>query len=152
MIKNRILHVYGATKIVGDRCPICNGHAFILSGRFSCCGMVAEEKPIELVKIETDLTGARRKSLSRKEKDRILASQANCCFYCGARFESMRKYKGEYRMVLPQFDHVIPFVYTRLNDWMVAACRECNQHKHSKMFDTLRDAQDYCEAIYAMPN
>lgn len=148
MTRKRILHVYGDVKILGDYCPQCKQHAFIMDSKFSCCGFPDAGGPVELIKQEIDLTGMKRHQLPRWKKNVILSSQRNRCFYCGYQFGSYRMYKNRLRLVVPQFDHVIPFELTCLDGDFVAACRECNAHKSNKVFDTFKQAQDYLQQFY----
>lgn len=137
------LHIYGRAFIQSQYCPKCKQDAFILDGRYSCCGKQAVIEEEYRYKIEVDKVGSRRRLPSKQARDEMLLAQNNCCYYCGDEFGSYRRLCGQERLVKIHWDHFVPFSYDGNNHEFVAACAECNQHKHAKMFGDLEQAREY---------
>lgn len=143
-MNKRILHVYGKTCMVSEFCEKCGTDSFIKDGQFSCCGAPCKDKrEPDSVVFEVDSGNCKRKRPPQAQCDEILKMQNYRCYYCGAIFGTFRLHKKQLRIVDIQFDHLIPFSYSRENDVFVAACGVCNRHKSNKIFDSLVEAQKY---------
>lgn len=145
-----ILHVYGQVVIPSEKCPHCGYEAFVVQNQFTCCGRPATRKKPKKIIFEVDTGNCRRKRLSKAAQNELIKEQNNRCFYCNAEFGTARLWRGYYEYIVPEFDHVLPFAYCRSNDDIVAACRRCNRHKSSKLFNSraeiIRHMKEYYEA------
>lgn len=143
--QRRVLHVYGDTHLQSSFCQNCNRSAFVVSGKFSCCGAAAQADEWEEFQIEVDTSNKKRKTPSARQREEILEQQANCCFYCDAQFGTWRKIGGRYLEVCIHWDHAVPFSYDGNNREFVAACVECNLHKHARHFFDVQEARIYLQ-------
>lgn len=141
--KRRTLHVYGHVILNSQYCNDCHQEAFVIQGRFACCGKRAKPEEEYRFKIEIDKVGARRKQPNRKAQQAMLLAQNNCCYYCGDEFGTYRRLCGTLKFVKIHWDHFVPFSYDGNNHSFVAACAECNMHKSALMFGDLEEARTY---------
>ena len=97
-------------------------------------------------------TGRRRwwyekigKAPSKLYRDAILKAQGNRCFYCGSVFNEFFLYKRKVRCAVVTWDHLLPFTYSHSNSPknFVAACRECNNIKGARIFNSVEEAIHY---------
>jgi 5-methylcytosine-specific restriction endonuclease McrA len=87
--------------------------------------------------------GVGRRRPGAKLKQEILQKQANCCLYCGLPIGGMVLRRGRVSSTSINWDHFIPYSYLYANpqtNW-VASCNICNGIKHSKVYETLAEAQ-----------
>lgn len=142
-LKSKTLHIYGRTVIPSQFCKACNQEAFVIDGKFACCGQRPEEIEKVRFRIETDKIGAKRKRPTITTQRELLKAQNNRCFYCGDEFGSWRKLEGRLLPVVLNWDHLVPHCFDGNNHEFVAACRECNHTKYSVMFSSLEEAKTY---------
>lgn len=143
MKRLRTLHIYGSTRLESDYCPDCQAHAFILGGKFSCCGKQCESDKWKDLIVEVDTSNKKRQHPGAQERKIILEDQENKCFYCGDEFGQWRHINGTPKMVRLQWDHVVPFSYNGNNHEFVAACAECNIAKRALHFSDAEEAKTY---------
>lgn len=143
---NRPSHTaaYGNIYIQRSYCDSCEGYAFILDGRLSCCNKPVEAGDFTKVKRISDCAIGRRgpSSLWRKK---ILSSQGDRCFYCYRWFGKLVYRKGKPQRLRCHWDHVSPYAY-RLDNRdqnFVAACHVCNLLKSAKIFNDPDQARSY---------
>ena len=87
--------------------------------------------------------GGKRTKPSATVRRQILEKQGNCCMYCGLALGSHVKRAGKVIQLRLNWDHFMPHSYlysNPLSNW-VAACHICNGIKHSKIFETVIEAQ-----------
>ena len=87
--------------------------------------------------------GAVRRRPSNVIKAEITEAQGGCCLYCGLLIGSLVRRKGRTSATRTAWDHFMPYAYTVSNprsNW-VLACHICNGIKHSKIYETVREAQ-----------
>jgi 5-methylcytosine-specific restriction endonuclease McrA len=141
----RHLAIYGSVKILRDLCPECKEYAFILRGRFACCGAAADlTEPASRYKRMSQGDGSR--NLPPLEQRRaVLKAQENRCFYCDRIFGFRYRTKRGTRPLCVEWDHLVPYAYLNSSpDYnFVAACRECNRIKGAIMFQTIEEAIVY---------
>lgn len=135
--------LYGNVAVKRGYCSNCSGYAFIVDGRFRCCGERAEGQ----------LKGAKRmmeapnlrKSPSKAEQRAIIAAQNQRCFYCELLFGSTVYRKARAFTLRICWDHVIPWVYglDNRNQNFVAACQICNSLKSTVMFSSIEAARTF---------
>lgn len=111
-------------------------YAIIIDDKFGCCGRSAKDwdQDFNVKKKRESEVPNRRIPLSRGDKDKIRRHQNNQCVYCGIHLG---------KRVRVEYDHFIPFCYSGDNNKlnMVAACRRCNQIKHSHLFSSIEEAR-----------
>lgn len=134
---------YGRIILKRMECPDCKRFAFILDGRMACCDL----------EVSTEFTRKKRMSdspehrahplLSRKVRKAILESQGHRCLYCDRKFGAHVYRKGHLIRLRLQWDHLVPFVYSRDNSFgnYGASCQVCNQIKSCFVFHTLEEAR-----------
>ena len=107
-----------------------------------CCDKKADD-PISN-KYEIMVQVNRRKAqLGVEQKNRIIKSQDNKCYYCGEDLKRLYFRKGKIKLTKINFDHVIPFSFSHINGEMVASCNLCNSIKHDKIFKNIDDIKVY---------
>lgn len=129
---------YGRQALLKRYCPDCHMYAIVIGNKLACCDKVVGDWDQEFTvrkKREAETDG-RRHPISQKEKEQILRHQLHQCVYCGFTFG---------RGVRIEYDHFLPFSYSGDNNKlnMVASCRECNQIKSDKLFQTIEEARVY---------
>jgi len=90
------------------------------------------------------ITGAARKRKPNAAiRQRILERQGNACLYCDLPIGAHVPRRGKLITLRLNWDHFIPHAYAASNghDNWVAACHVCNGIKHSKIFNTVIEAQ-----------
>lgn len=137
---------YGNVAIARGFCPDCERQAFIIDRELQCCGKPTDE----------EIEGAqricepedRKVSPTRTQKQKILKRQHDRCLYCDRRFNSHVWYKGKLITLRTNYDHVLPFEYSRDNSLgnFVACCHVCNSWKGTKLFTHLEEIQVYVAA------
>jgi hypothetical protein len=132
------LHCYGQTTIKSEFCEKCQQEAFIIGGKFSCCGKSIGNPEHQQVIYELQLN-ARRKIPKKWLRKRILDEQNNRCLYCGVEFGTWEDGK----QITVEWDHIKPHCYTGANYEFAAACGRCNRAKAGKVFDSIREVVNY---------
>lgn len=95
-------------------------------------------------------------------REAILKRQRGKCFYCGIRLGEFLMHRNKLICATLCWDHLLPFSYTYNNEPQnfVAACRQCNSLKHSKVFDSIGKAIEYVQEkraskalpVFELPN
>lgn len=134
---------FGNVAISRGFCSDCERQAFIIDGKLQCC-----DKPTDEI-----IEGAQRvcepdphkHGPSRTEKRKILARQHERCAYCERRLGSTVWYKGKLTLLRVNYDHVLPFEFSRDNSTgnFLACCHICNHWKATKIFTYLEEIQVY---------
>lgn len=147
----RHIALYGNRSILRDRCHVCDRQAFILDGKFACCGAPASGDPARKVKRETQ-PEQRRRLLSAAEREEQLDRQENKCFYCFytlGGYVQQRYTNGRicWKRLKVNWDHQVPYVLTQDNTAQnfVAACHVCNGIKAAFLFQTVEEARLYVQ-------
>ena len=135
-------NLYGRIAIPKGYCKDCDSQAFILDGKFQCCDAAATGSTTKVTRI-CDPIGRKIPPLADRES--ILETQHQACFYCGRYFGSVVSRQGKQITLRIEWDHLVPYSYQSNNTTknFVAACRICNRLKSSFMFQTLQEAQVY---------
>lgn len=141
---------YGTVKILSDVCPECERTAFILDGRFACCGIVAGGSLPEAYKRKCEASNPRAQPSAQAKKE-IMAAQEGRCFYCeleiGTHVLRVINKKGTIKRIklMLHWDHLVPYAWMNANEDhnFVAACHVCNLIKGSMMFQTVEEARVY---------
>lgn len=144
MIKKH-LAIFGNIKMHRVYCQSCKGMTLVKDGIKLCCDSLTDENNIKNIKIECEPTHHRHKPPVFKQKE-ILEKQQNRCLYCNREFGT--PYLRNHRILKTKlnWDHLIPFSYSRNNkNNFVAACHICNGIKSNKMFDTTEEVFHYVE-------
>jgi 5-methylcytosine-specific restriction endonuclease McrA len=143
MAPKSYIGLYGNVKILKEFCPHCQGYAFVLHGRLACCNREAVAEPRRF-KRESEPEYARRRP-SPDEQREILLFQNHCCIYCESPFGFIRYRHGRPLSLRIEWDHQIPFAYSRNNVTanFVAACHVCNRIKSSLCFPSIEEAAVY---------
>jgi 5-methylcytosine-specific restriction endonuclease McrA len=84
-------------------------------------------------------------------KKEILAKQKGRCLYCDHLIGAIVRRRKDNVVLRINWDHFVPYAYGHTNagtNW-VAACHVCNNIKHCRMFDTVRDAKAFILARWA---
>lgn len=142
--RKQVMALFGNVAIPRAFCPDCKHMAFVIRGRFNCCGGRLTKLIPRLFVREAEPENVRR--LPPKEyRDYQLNKQDNRCFYCDALFgdEGFRN-QTPVRIKLT-WDHQLPFAYSQDNRNMnfVAACQVCNGIKSAMVFQTVDEAKAY---------
>jgi len=131
---------YGGAKVIRSWCPECKVYSFVQDKQRGCCRAEYDPNPVQY---ERMTIGGPRQRLSTAERNAILYSQDNRCFYCDKRFGSI-VYLNYRRFVLTiNWDHVVPYSYSADSTVrnIVAACRFCNSWKSNMMFSSVDDVR-----------
>ncbi len=90
----------------------------------------------------------KRKLPNAHAQGEILASQKNCCFYCGNAFGTVFVKRFVNIQRTPNWDHIAPYCMTFDNSFenFAAACQECNSIKGCILFNTFIEAATYVRA------
>jgi hypothetical protein len=93
--------------------------------------------------------GGRRKAPPVRLQRKILEQQGGRCLYCDCEFGSTIYRKGKAITVRLNWDHVVPFAYSRTSVGVdfVAACHVCNGIKTCLMFDSVNQAREHILAV-----
>jgi hypothetical protein len=130
-----------------DFCEKCGYTALVIDGKMACCDTpIRANQAITSLKREAITFDIRR--LNKYQKAYILEKQENRCFYCNKLFGSICFYRGKEIKIVKTFDHIIPMAYQGDNSLpnIVAACRQCNLWKGSRIFASIEEARAYlCE-------
>jgi 5-methylcytosine-specific restriction endonuclease McrA len=79
-----------------------------------------------------------------KIQKKILEVQNKKCLYCEKQFGDLYMKNGKVRQLKIQWDHLIPYSYSKENKFnFVAACNICNQIKSNKIFNTVEEVFHY---------
>lgn len=126
---------YGDIVLYKSTCPECREHNFEELQEVTCtyCGL-KYDTTVKRLRVEP--SSFRKRGIHKAKKQRILAQQGNCCYWCGREFGEYYLKNGKIKQLQIEFDHKIPFSYTGAGYQaeMVASCNLCNRHKHDKMF------------------
>jgi len=137
------LALYGNVGIIRVFCQECQRTALVIRNVRQCCDRLLNEDVDGTERIiEPEAT---KRYPNAKEKVVILRRQHDCCLYCGRRLGSLAWYKGKQVTLRINYDHVLPFEYSRDNSLgnFVAACHVCNHWKSSRIFNYLEEIQIY---------
>ena len=142
-MKKHVMSVYGNTSLERGYCENCKAMAIIRNGILQCCDSPINDLPTKFERVSNPSYG--RKTPTKADKDRILRSQDNRCFYCGASFGSIRFRHGIPLIIKIEWDHQLPFAYSQNNyaNNFVASCKVCNGIKSDHIFQTIEEAQVY---------
>ena len=90
----------------------------------------------------------KRRTPTPTMRRKVLVRQHDRCMYCDNPFGWIVSRKGRPVMLKLNWDHFVPYSFLGANpgDNWVAACHVCNNIKGPKMFDTIREAQQYIRA------
>lgn len=138
----RCIAEYGSVVIPRDKCRNCGIISLVIDGKTACCEVPpigSELKPKKM----SDHADRYVVRLAKSEKKRILLEQNNRCLYCNREFGSFYTPVGKRSpiKVVLNWDHFVPFAYSRTNNCeYVAACSRCNIKKGALIFDTLEQA------------
>lgn len=142
-VRKKHLAIFGNTSMHRIYCRDCKGMTLVREGIKLCCDGVVDDKGIKKFKIECIPPYGRRKP-PFKTQQRILKEQENKCLYCGREFGSLYYRNGKIMQLRLNWDHLIPYSYSRKNkDNFVASCHICNGIKSNKLFDTIEEVYDY---------
>jgi hypothetical protein len=136
--------MYGRVGILRDFCQKCGYTALVLDGRMACCDTpIRMNQAITSLKREAVTFDVRR--LNKYQREFILDNQGNRCFYCNKLFGSNCYHNGKLIKLAKQFDHIIPMAYQSDSSLpnIVAACRQCNAWKSSKIFSSIEEARAF---------
>ena len=139
------LALYGNVGLLRTFCDECQQTCLVVRGLKQCCNR-PEGDPDAVVGAERiSEPDSRKKQPTKAEKIRILRRQDYRCLYCERRLESSAWYKGKYILLRINWDHVLPFEYSRSNEPenFVACCHVCNHWKSSRIFTYLEEIQVY---------
>lgn len=141
-----VIALFGNIAIERKYCKECDTNALVVKGRLQCCGALVESKPTKFVR--ESAPEQRRRTPPKKDKDRILRQQEDQCFYCGARFGSIRSRHGDPFVIKINWDHQLPYAMSQNNYAynFVAACQVCNGIKSDRIFQTIDEAKIYLTA------
>jgi CRISPR/Cas system Type II protein with McrA/HNH and RuvC-like nuclease domain len=135
--------LYGNVGITRTYCEDCRRTALVLRGIKQCCDsrLTEDVNGVERIIQPEDV----KRHPSRSEKIKILNRQHDRCLYCGRRFGSTAWYKGKQIVLRLNWDHVLPFEYSRDNSAgnFVAVCHICNHWKSDLIFTFLEEIQVY---------
>lgn len=138
---------YGQVVMLRAWCPRCNQQALVLDGVLQCCDRKINVTDCKESKKRHVEGKNKRGIISHKIKNEVLKNQNNQCIYCGANFGEFRLNKKKTRLIRinPNYDHFIPWVYSRDNSAsnIVAACSICNGLKSDKYFKTIEQTREY---------
>lgn len=143
---HRIDLIYGSIVLQYEACPRCGEETLLQDGKTTCCHVDLGVRPGDSYKFMLDGVGNRRRKPSPGKCQQILRDQEGRCLYCNRELEVFEIVRGRLRILRAEFDHVVPFAYSRRNDVFAAACHECNHHKSDKIFNCLEEIQRYCQA------
>jgi len=135
---------YGNEAILKGKCPKCKGEAFIIEGKYQCCGLSAEV-PEKITEKRESTTRYRRGGVPKHIKKEITAAQNNKCIYCGNDLNGWYwdVNKCRYIKYVTHFDHFLPWS-SRQDDHksnLYATCSLCNLIKYSKIFKDIEEAK-----------
>ena len=140
--------IYGKVALLRGKCLKCKEKAFVIDGKYQCCGLRAKKpKNIRSQKM-TQGREKREHWLKKKEKRAILKEQSNQCYYCKCdlvdSWYMTHKTKSPKKIQI-HYDHIVPWAYSRDDSIpnIVATCNLCNLYKHSKVFGTFEDLMSY---------
>lgn len=138
------LALYGNVGLVRTFCGECQQTCLVVSGIKQCCDQPDcdfETGGSERISPPED----RRKQPPRSVQIRILRAQGNRCLYCGRQLLSTTWYKGKFIILRTNWDHILPFEYSRSNapENFVACCHVCNHWKGYRVFTYLEEIQIY---------
>lgn len=140
------LAVYGNTRIVRAHCYACGRYALVVDEEMQCCGRKVQTAPTKIRRISEP--EAKRRNLSKAEREYILAQQEYKCLYCDVLLDGYVHYHGEIKKVRITWDHMAPYTYTLDNhaENFAATCQFCNAWKSSLIFKTVDEVRIYVEA------
>lgn len=137
--------LYGSVALHSEMCQFCKQEAFVVSGKFSCCGRRTAAKPNRWKRMS--VASHVRYRYSRFFKEQLVTSQHGLCFWC-----LIPIFKTEYRGARQiekcvHIEHIEPFIYSSCDvpGNLVASCSICNHIKSCLMFQTIYDARDYIQ-------
>jgi len=146
MERREHLAIYGNVKIPRIYCGRCKRMTLVIGGITACC-----DEPITMVrkrlkkKVMIEHLN-KRKLPPKKERKRILLVQGNHCLYCNKEFGTPYYYKNKHYFTKINWDHLVPFSYSRENKSnFVAACNICNHLKSDLIFETVQEVFYYVE-------
>lgn len=145
MVMKKQLAIFGNIRMLRVYCSKCCGPTLVREGVKLCCNELVSESKITSVKVECEPQNHRLKPSLRKQRE-ILEKQDNRCLYCNKPFGTPYYRNGKMLFTKLNFDHLVPFAYSKINkDNFVAACHICNGIKSSKVFDTVEETFHYIE-------
>jgi hypothetical protein len=144
--RSKYVGLYGNVAIQKGECPECLTTAFILEGRYACCGRRYGGDTPDRYKREVSAWD-RRKKPKKEDQDKVLSIQDNRCIYCGVEFGKHVIRNGRAICLKINWDHFVPYSYSQNNysHNFVAACHICNSLKSNLCFKTLDEAQIYIQ-------
>lgn len=144
--RKQVMALFGNVAIPRAYCPYCRHQAFVVRGRFNCCGARLQHLEPKLFVREAEPENVRR--LPPKEyRDMQLDRQDHRCFYCNAVFGDHGFRNGTEVTIKLTWDHQVPFAYSQDNRNLnfVAACQICNGTKSAMVFQTVDEAKAYLQ-------
>ena len=138
--------IYGKFKFNKHTCPNCRNSLLNKTRSFICdvCGYQEKEEKAKKFKVIVPPPGIRKRPPMVIQKI-ILEIQSNKCYWCGNKFETAYWKNDKLRFLKIQWDHKIPFSYTKTNrnDNWVASCNVCNSFKSNFMFKTDKECRNF---------
>ena len=133
---------YGNTKIRREYCKYCHRHAFVVKGEILCCERQFRAQTPDTIKIMSE-TQKRRKSPSKRQRERLKRLQNNSCLYCDNTIGASVFKNGKIIVLQPAYDHLVPlsFSFNNKKTNFVLSCHICNSYKGNKMYSTVEEVR-----------
>jgi hypothetical protein len=143
--KSNTIELFGNVGLQRAVCPKCKSYAFVVGGKFTCCGTFFDKKPADYHRVIEPFQ--HRKTPRNDDKENILDQQGQRCIYCDGAFGNFTIRNGKPLMLELCWDHMLPYNLTQNNYSynFVAACQICNGIKGSKVFRDLDEARQYIQ-------
>lgn len=127
-------------------CESCRRHALVVQDVKQCCGERADENPGRIKRMSEP--ESRRRLPGMADRQVILESQNFRCLYCDVAFDGYVYFRGQFKKVKLNWDHMAPYAYSMDNKHQnfAAACQFCNSWKGGLIFKTVDEVRIYVAA------
>ena len=134
--------LYGGVSLFSELCPRCRYEAFVVNGKFVCCGRPVNDEATSWKRMSV---AGKRRCLSPVKRREIIAAQNGRCFYCLELFTDLLYRRGKLVHKSIHVDHWEPYAFSADNDMpnLVAACSVCNGIKSDLIFKDKHACRDY---------